>query len=54
LWLLDRFREQARSHSGFVVNTGFAHNLTKPVGAGLLAKAAVHPTSPFQADRYRE
>jgi hypothetical protein len=35
----QRLREQARSHRGFVVNAESVHNLTKIVGAGLLAKA---------------
>ncbi|MDP9781861.1 hypothetical protein J2W59_001682 [Pseudomonas fluorescens] len=43
--LLHRFREQARSHRGFVVDTGLADQLKTNVGAGLLANTAAHSTS---------
>ncbi|MBC3387973.1 hypothetical protein HU767_28410 [Pseudomonas sp. SWRI179] len=36
------------------MNAEFVNSLAKTVGASLLAKAAVHPTSLFQTDRYRE
>ena len=38
--LMHRFREQARSHSGMVLNLIFG-STQNPVGAGLLAKASI-------------
>ncbi|AUM70682.1 hypothetical protein C0J56_18640 [Pseudomonas fluorescens] len=47
--LLHRFREQARSHRGFVVDTGLADQPKTNVEAGLLADTAAHSTSPQAA-----
>ena len=47
--LIHRFREQARSHRGLVVDVKSAANREPSVGASLLAMAAAHPTS-SQAD----
>ena len=52
--LTHRLREQARSHSKFVVCPEFHVRQKTPVGASLLAKAAAHPPSPNLTHRFRE
>ena len=44
MWLIHRYREQARSHMGLWVSQPL-HTTQKTVGASLLAKASAHPTS---------
>ncbi|RYM36361.1 hypothetical protein EVS84_27345 [Pseudomonas koreensis] len=54
LWLTDRFREQARSHSEFVACRGMAGVARNPVGVGLLTKAAGQAIYLWLTFRFRE
>jgi len=52
--LIHRYREQARFHRGFLVNTHFANTPEKIVGASLLAMMVCQSTSMSLIHRYRE